>query len=180
MSKNVLHFNKNSNNKIEKFVNCPDYSISEEALELYRKVKEKAEEVFNILGDSYREEIYTGALGHELKLLGYIVETEVECDVMYKNSSLGKMRADLVASGFGERFVVESKRSDPYKGLIQLLGYMTQLHIPLGFTVAFQKEQVRLWMVLHHSFIFDGTHVKILPTPYNTHHTPLENSIPPT
>jgi GxxExxY protein len=162
MPKNIVHFSRNSNDKLDKFPNCPDSVISEEGLELYKKIKQKAQEVFDILGDSYREEIYTGALGVELELMGYLVEKEVECDVMYKNVSLGKIRADLVARG-DETFVVESKRVDCYKGVMQLIGYMRNMNIPLGFAIGFQSPHISLWLLID-SFIFDGKHVRNITT----------------
>ena len=159
MSRNIVHFNKTSNYKLEKFKKCVDSAMSDEGLELYGKMKEKAEEVFRILGDSYREEIYTSALAHELSGMGYSVETEVECDVIYKGESVGKIRADLVARGLSESFIVESKRVDCYKGVMQLIGYMRNLKVDIGFAIGFQKDKVSVWCVID-GYIYDGTNVR--------------------
>ena len=156
-----MHFNRNSNGKLEKFVKCVDSCISDEGLELYVRVKEKAEEVYRILGDSYREEIYNMALAYEIGLMGYSVETEVECDVKYKNISLGKIRADIVARGVSEDFIVESKRVDCYKGVMQLVGYMRNLNIDIGFAIGFQREKVSVWCIIG-DYIYDGVNVRMI------------------
>ena len=161
---NVVHFNKNSAAKLDKFPNCPDFTISESGLELYRKIQEISNEVFLHLGDCYREEVYTQALAHEIRLLGYDVETEVECDVLYKSTKIGKLRADLVARSENS-FIIESKRVDYYKGVMQVLGYMKSLSIPLGYTVGFGKDGAKVWCVLkdeetNHVYMYDGLIVR--------------------
>lgn len=161
---NVLHFNKNSAAKLDKFPKRPDFTISESGLELYRKIQEISNEVFLHLGDCYREEVYTQALAHEIRILGYDVETEVECDVLYKTAKIGKIRADLVARSENS-FIIESKRVDYYKGVMQLLGYMKSLAIPVGFTVGFGKDGAKVWCVLREEgtrdvYMYDGLLVR--------------------
>ena len=161
---NVVHFNKNSAAKLDKFPKCPNYTISEAGLELHSEIQEIANEVFLRLGDCYREEVYTQALAYEIRLLGYDVETEVECDVMYKSEKIGRIRADLVARS-DNSFIIESKRVDYYKGVMQLLGYMKSLAIPLGYTVGFGKDDVKVWCVLKDEetnkvYMYDGLIVR--------------------
>ena len=161
---NVIHFNKNSAAKLDKFPKCPTYTISEAGLELHSKIQEIANEVFLHLGDCYREEVYTQALAYEIRTLGYDVETEVECDVLYKTEKIGKIRADLVARS-QDSFIIESKRVDYYKGVMQLLGYMKSLNIPVGFTVGFGKDGVKVWCILKDEetsgvYMYDGVIVR--------------------
>jgi GxxExxY protein len=161
---NVVHFNKNSAAKLDKFPKRPDFTISESGLELYRKIQEISNEIFLHLGDCYREEVYTQALAHEIRGLGYDVETEVECDVLYKTAKIGKIRADLVARSENS-FIIESKRVDYYKGVMQLLGYMKSLAIPVGFTVGFGKDGAKVWCVLREEgtrdvYMYDGLLVR--------------------
>jgi GxxExxY protein len=167
-SHNVVHFHKNSLANLEKFPKCPDFTISEGALDLYKQIEAIANEVFLRLGDCYREEIYTQALAYEIRALDYEVETEVECDVLYKDTVLGKIRADLVAKGENS-FIIESKRLDYYKGVMQLVGYMKSLSISVGFTIGFRKEGAKVWCALADDegtmYMYDGTTVrKILCT----------------
>jgi GxxExxY protein len=161
---NVVHFNKNSSAKLDKFPKRLDYTISEEGITLYNKIQEVSNEVFSSLGDCYREEVYTQALAYEIRALGYDVETEVECDVLYKTANIGKIRADLVARGENP-FIIESKRVDYYRGVMQLLGYMKSLSIPLGFTVGFGKDGAKVWCVLKDEesceiYMYDGILVR--------------------
>ena len=163
---NVIHFNKNSAAKLDKFPKCPDFTISEAGIELYRKIQEISNEVFLHLGDCYREEVYTQALAHEIRVLGYDVETEVECDVLYKTAKIGKIRADLVARSESETsFIIETKRVDYYRGVMQLLGYMKSLSIVVGYTVGLGKEGVKVWCVLKGDecgvyYMYDGVIVR--------------------
>ena len=161
---NVIHFHKNSLASLDKFPKHLDFTISEEGKTLYNKIQEIANDVFVALGDVYREEVYTQALAYEIRLLGYEVETEVECDVLYKSTIIGKIRADLVARG-DNSFIIESKKVDYYKGVMQLLGYMKSLNIPLGFTVGFKKDGAKVWCVLIDEdsgikYMYDGVHVR--------------------
>ena len=78
--------------------------------------------------------------------------------ILFQNS-LGKIRADLVARSNSENFVVESKRVDCYKGVMQLLGYMRNLNVELGFVIGFQSEKVSVWCVLS-GYIYDGVSVR--------------------
>lgn len=162
---NVIHFHKNSLASLDKFPKHPEFTISQEGLALYAKIQEIANDVFVALGDVYREEIYSQALAHDIRLLGYEVETEVECDVLYKSTIIGKIRADLVAIKSDTSFIIESKKVDYYKGVMQLLGYMKSLNIPLGFTVGLKKDGAKVWCVLIDEesgvkYMYDGLHVR--------------------
>jgi GxxExxY protein len=158
----VVHFNKDTTTKLEKFPRVVDSVLNEEGIDLYNKVLSCAKKVYNSLGDCYREEIYTQALAMEIRDLGYTVETEVECDVIYRDTIIGKIRADLIATG-EEPFVIEAKRLDIYRGVMQLIGYMRSKNIGLGYTIGFQKGSVGLWCVLRNDsvyLLYDGTSVR--------------------
>jgi GxxExxY protein len=158
----LVHFNKDTTTRLEKFPKIVDSMMNEDGVELYSKVLRCAKKVYDILGDCYREEVYTQALAMEIRDLGYIVETEVECDVVYRDSVIGKVRADLIASG-EDSFIVEAKRLDIYRGVMQLIGYMRSKNIDIGYTIGFQKGSVGMWCVLRNEdtyVLYDGSSIR--------------------
>jgi GxxExxY protein len=57
-----------------------------------------AMEVHRVLGPGFVEAIYQRALLHELKLRGFIVETEQQLGVRYKDAIVGVHRLDIVVN----------------------------------------------------------------------------------
>ena len=55
-----------------------------------------AQEVFDQLGPGLSECIYQKALGKNLRLLGYTVESEVIMNVLFHDQVVGFIRADIV------------------------------------------------------------------------------------
>src|SRR3972149_8701327 len=53
-------------------------------------------EVHRILGPGFVEAIYHKALLHELKLRGFVIETERHLDIEYKNAVVGAHRLDMI------------------------------------------------------------------------------------
>jgi GxxExxY protein len=158
----IVHFNKDTTSKLEKFPKIVDSVLNEEGVELYNKVLGCAKKVYDTLGDCYREEVYTQALAMEIRELGYTVETEVECDVVYRSSVIGKVRADLIAYG-EESFIIEAKRLDIYRGVMQLIGYMRSKNIDIGYTIGFQKGVVGIWCVMRNESVYvlyDGNSIR--------------------
>jgi len=158
----LVHFNKDTASKLEKFPKIVDYVLNEEGIELYNKILECAKKVYTTLGDCYKEEIYTQALAMEIRDLGYSVETDVDCDVVYRDCVVGKVRADIIASG-KESFIIQAKRLDIYRGVMQVLGCMKSKNINIGFVIGLQRKDLIPSLLLNYSgtyILYDGTSLR--------------------
>jgi GxxExxY protein len=154
----LVHFNKDTALRLEKFPKIVDYVLNEEGIELYNKILECAKKVYTTLGDCYKEEVYTQALAMEIRDLGYSVETDVDCDVIYRDCVVGKVRADLIANG-EDSFIIQAKRLDIYRSVMQVLGCMKSKNINIGYTIGLQKKGVILYLLLETSdkyILYDG------------------------
>ena len=152
-----VHFNRDTASKLEKFPKVVDSVLNEYGIDLYNKVFMCAKKVYTALGDCYRDEIYTQALAMEIRDLGYSVETDVESDVIYRGSVIGKVRSNLIARG-EESFIIDVKRQDVYRGVMQLIGCMRSTNIDIGYVIGFKKNEVNVRCIFNDSpvYLYDG------------------------
>ena len=107
---------------------------------LQKLVLELAKEVYSILGEGYKEEVYQDALCIELrnKKIKYSKERNVE--ILYKCHSIGIYRLDIVVEN---KLIVELKAvkilTDKY--LEQLQGYMKTTEWKNGILINFPTPQ---------------------------------------
>jgi GxxExxY protein len=82
--------------------------------------------VQNKLGFGYVENVYLGALEHELRKAGLVVEREVPIAVWYDGVIVGTYRVDLLVE---RKVIVETKACPSERGHeAQLLSYLVNRH----------------------------------------------------
>ena len=107
------------------------------------KVLECINEVSNILGNHYKENIYQNALFSELQLNSFVCQTEVIVPILYKNIYVGFERADVVIYQNGNPFMIIELKSQNsrlgYKEINQIKKYMANLNCEKGYLVNFYE-----------------------------------------
>lgn len=107
---------------------------------LQKIVSVAAKEVYSILGDGYKEEIYQDALCIELrnKKVNYSKERNVE--ILYKCHSIGVYRLDIVVEN---KLIIELKavKTIDKKYIEQLTGYIKTTEWNNGILINFPSPQ---------------------------------------
>jgi GxxExxY protein len=96
--------------------------------------------VFNRLGHGFLENVYVGALEHELRKRGLHVERQVPVAVHYDGIIVGTYRVDLLVE---HRLVLEIKAASPSSSdLKQLVNYLRATDLELGLLLSFGSPPV--------------------------------------
>lgn len=92
------------------------------------------------VGPGYAENVYQGALAHELRLRDIPNQREYNTQLLYKKHELGIIRVDLVVNG---NLVVELKAlkkiSESHKK--QVRAYLISTGLPTGVLVNFRPDR---------------------------------------
>jgi len=95
------------------------------------------------LSIGFAESVYKNAMLIEMREQGLDVKTEKSFDVMYKGRSVGSFRADIVVE---DNIIVEVKAvhslAVPHE--IQLVNYLTALHIDHDLLINFGSEKIEV------------------------------------
>jgi len=102
--------------------------------------------IYNVRGQlpsGFLENVYKNALYIELKKNGLPVETEVPIKVYYDNIVVGEYRADMIVD---RQLIIELKAIHALASIheIQLVNYLTALHIDNGILVNFGGEELEV------------------------------------
>jgi GxxExxY protein len=96
--------------------------------------------VYNKLGHGFLENVYVGALEHELRKRGLHVERQVPVAVYYDGIIVGSYRVDLLVE---RRLVLEIKASAlSSDDLKQLVNYLRATDLELGLLLSFGPQPV--------------------------------------
>lgn len=109
-------------------------------MNVYEKVIDLAEEVFNTLGYGFPERTYHNAMEIQLRLSNIQYETERNIDVLFKNHRVGFIRADLIVD---HTIVVELKSCSKIREehVDQCKRYMRLLGIDKGLVINFPEKR---------------------------------------
>ena len=101
-----------------------------------------AMEVHQVLGGGYLEQVYEGALAHELSLLGLQVERQRKLPVQYKGVEVGFYIADLVVE---EKVIIEVKAINNLNKAneAQLINYITTTGFRVGLLLNFGNRSLQ-------------------------------------
>lgn len=99
-------------------------------------------EVHKTLGPGLLESIYEKALCYELEQKGLRFKTQVMIPIVYKGSSLGEHRIDLIVE---DSIIVELKAVDKLMPVYeaQLLSYLRLTNMKLGLLINFNVEVLK-------------------------------------
>lgn len=99
-------------------------------------------EVHKTLGPGLLESIYEKALCYELEQKGLRFKTQVMIPIVYKGSSLGEHRIDLIVE---DSIIVELKAVDKVMPVYeaQLLSYLRLTNMKLGLLINFNVEELK-------------------------------------
>ncbi len=91
------------------------------------------------LGSGFLEKCYENALAHELKKLGYDVQTQVRLDVWYDEIVVGEYVADIIVEG---SVLIEIKATDAIAPVhsAQCINYLAATKLPLCLLINFGKR----------------------------------------
>jgi GxxExxY protein len=98
-------------------------------------------EVYEVLGKGYPENVYQKAMGVELQVQNLKYDMEVTMSIPYKEHVVGQIRADIIIRG-QTPVVIETKATAAalkVEERWQLSRYMKILDIPLGVLVNFPQ-----------------------------------------
>jgi GxxExxY protein len=92
--------------------------------------------VYRVLGSGFVEGVYARALSIELGSRGLQVESEVPVSVYYRDTEVGRFRADQVVNGV---VLVELKAAERIVGAHeqQVLNYLTATRLEVGLLLNF-------------------------------------------
>jgi GxxExxY protein len=79
--------------------NTIELMIEDTAKSLLVTIKEKANEVYRLLGRGYSESVYQRALSVEFQTVGIPHDLEVTMSVPYKGHVVGQVRSDIILRG---------------------------------------------------------------------------------
>ncbi len=95
------------------------------------------------LSIGFAENVYKNAMVIEMREQGLSVKTEMPFEVMYKGRVVGSYRADIVVE---DKVILELKavHSLAVAHEIQLVNYLTALHIDYGLLINFGSELIAI------------------------------------
>ena len=108
--------------------------------------------VFNELGPGYLEKHYQRAVEKEFADEGIPYRSEVVIPLRYRETAIGKYRADIVVDGRVLLELKKDQRMNP-RHIRQVLAYLQALNLPLGIIAYFQTDGVFFKRIVNHSFI---------------------------
>lgn len=110
-----------------------------------------AMEVHRILGPGFLENVYHGALIHELCLRGIPAESKVKLPMYYKEVMVGNYEADLVVAG---KIILELKAVEYIheKHLAQAHHYLTATGLDLAIVINFGEESLKSKRVVRKAY----------------------------
>jgi GxxExxY protein len=119
------------------FIGMADRILVEEALT--HSVIGAFFDVYNALGFGFLESLYVTALERELKGRGHRVAREFAVNIVYKGSTIGCQRLDLVVD---DKLVVETKSTfDLHKVAVrQVYNYLRATNLEIGLLLHFGPE----------------------------------------
>lgn len=116
-------------------------SIPDELTALSERVIGAAIEVHRRLGAGFQEITYQRALSIELEAIGLAFETEVPVSLVYRGSTIGEGRIDMVVE---KQLVLELKAAEanPKKYTRQLTVYLKATGYRLGLVINFELDRL--------------------------------------
>jgi len=99
--------------------------------------------VFNSLGGNIKEKIIEKALLSELKIQGFLVENQVQIDIIYNNEKIGTYIPDIIINN---KIIIELK-SKPFitkEDEKQFWGYLKGSQYKLGFLINFGSQKLTI------------------------------------
>jgi GxxExxY protein len=84
------------------------FMIEDSARALLLTIRQKATEVYSVLGKGYSEAVYQRALGVEFQTIHLPFDSEVTMGVPYKGHTVGQVRADILVRG-DHSVIIETK-----------------------------------------------------------------------
>lgn len=115
--------------------------IEDSARALLLTIRQKANEVYTILGKGYSEAVYQRALAVEFQTAGLPHDLEVTMSVPYKGHVVGQVRSDIIVRG-SQPIVIETKATAAAlkaEERWQLSRYLKIQDIPLGALINFPQ-----------------------------------------
>jgi GxxExxY protein len=115
---------------------------SKEIDALAKEVVDAAVEVHRILGPGYLESVYEDALAIEMELRGIPFERQKSVNVLYKETSVGEGRLDLLVGG---KLVVELKAVESLVPIhtAQVISYLKTIGQPVGLLLNFNASLLK-------------------------------------
>lgn len=109
--------------------------------EITNKIIRCAIEVHKILGPGFLETIYEKALVHELRHEGLKVEEQVSVPIVYKETTIGEHRLDLLVA---DEVIVENKAVEEFNDIhmAQVLSYLKATGKRIGLLINFAKTKI--------------------------------------
>ncbi len=115
--------------------------IEDSARALLLTIRQKANEVYTVLGKGYSEAVYQRALAVEFQAAALPHDLEITMSVPYKGHVIGQVRADIIIRG-AQPVVIETKATAAAlkpEERWQLSRYLKIQDIPLGVLINFPQ-----------------------------------------
>ena len=115
--------------------------IEDSARALLLTIRQKANEVYTVLGKGYSEAVYQRALAVEFQTAGLPHDLEVTMSVPYKGHVVGQVRSDIIVRG-AQPVVIETKATAAAlkpEERWQLSRYLKIQDIPMGALINFPQ-----------------------------------------
>jgi GxxExxY protein len=107
-----------------------------ENADLTKQIIGCAYDVYNTLGAGFLESVYQQSFLIELRETGLDVESQVNLDVYYKGTPVGRFVADLIVEN---KVIIELKAIDDLTKIheVQLVNYLVATGKPVGLLINF-------------------------------------------
>jgi GxxExxY protein len=134
--------------------------IEDSARALLLTIRQKATEVYSVLGKGYSEAVYQRALGVEFQAIHMPFDYEVTMGVPYKGHVVGQVRSDIILRG-DQPVIIETKAtaaSLKAEERWQLSRYLKIQDIALGALINFpqvagaKEPQVEFYLIEKEEF----------------------------
>ena len=117
--------------------------IHENDLEIYKKIKQFSQVVYNSIGSGLSEAIYHNGLECELRNNNIKYDTEFPIPIKHLDRTVGFCRGDILIDtvniGINKKYILELKaiRSLKQEHISQLKAYLRHMNLDIGFLVNF-------------------------------------------
>jgi len=115
--------------------------------EITNKIIRCAIEVHKVLGPGFLESIYEKALVYELQQAGLKVQEQISIPIVYKETSLGEHRLDLLVE---DEVIIENKTVNDFDEIhiAQILSYLKATGKHIGLLLNFAKMKVEIKRII--------------------------------
>lgn len=115
---------------------------------LHDRIKDMANDIFNVLGHGHSEVVYQAAFRVALQDANFLFETERVIPVMFRNRQVGTIRADIIIN---HELVIKLKSvPNPESALSDTIEqcrmYMRYTNIDHGLVILFPRRPTALLM----------------------------------